>query len=490
VKTTLSERDGNTVKLTVEVSSEELQEAFDARLRRLSREARLPGFRPGKAPTAMVRRRLGDETILIDAVEERMSGWFSGAMAELGLEAVDHPQIDLEGELPELDKPLGFKATVTVMPEVALGEYKGLKVPKEPVVVEDSEVDTQMDRLRNEFAELRPVTGRGVQKGDFIAADLRATLDGKPVEDLEAGDYVFEVGGERVFAEVEEQVVNMSIDEERTFPVVLPAAFPDDLGGRTVDFTVRVKDIKERELPPLTDKWASEISEFATLLELRQEIRNQIRAGKERAAQQRFIAEALQTAVDNTQVDLPEVMVRNQAEEMLADFKRSLESQGGTLEGYLQAAETTVEQIIETMKPRAANTVKTGLVLDAVAKAEGLEATDEEVSALIAQMAAATRTDVKALENRLRKNGRIEPLREQIVRDKAVDFIAGSAVAEEPAPLDFSIPESVKAAMAAKSASADAPGADSPAAAEAEAPARDQAVGNEDMARDAAAEQS
>ncbi len=473
MKTTLSERDGNTVKLAVEVSSEELREAFDNRLRQLAREVRLPGFRPGKAPVAMVRQRLGDETILIDAVDESMSGWLIDAMAELGLEAVDRPQVDLDDEIPALDKPLGFKATVTVMPEVILGEYKGVKVTQDPVAVEDSEVDAQMERLRNEFAELRPVADRGVQKGDFIAADLRVALDGKPVEDLEATDYVFEVGGGHVFEEVEAQVIDMQVDEEKTFPVELPAAYPEDLGGKTVDFTIKVKDVKERELPPLTDKWASEISEFATLLELRQEIRSKMQTGKENAAQQRFIAMALRAAVDNAEVDLPDVMVRSRAEDMLADFKRSLESQGGTLEGYTQAADTTVEKIVEDMKPQAADHVKTGLVLSAIAEAEELTATDEEVSAMVAQMAAATRTDAKALERKLLKSGRFEDLREQIVRDKAVDFIAKNAVSQPPEPIDFTIPESVKAAVAEQQDASEKAVGDSVAV---EAPAEEPAV--------------
>ncbi len=432
VKTTLSERDGNTVKLAVEVSTEELQEAFDKRLRQLSREVRLPGFRPGKAPASMVRQRLGDEAILVDAVEESMGAWFAEAAIELGLDPVDRPEIELDDELPEMDKPLGFKASVTVMPEVVLGEYKGLEAPKEPTAVEDIEVDAQMDHLRNEFAELRPVGGRAVQQGDFITADLRATFEGEPVENLEAGDFVFEVGGGRIFPEVEEQVVGMNAEEEKTFPLALPEELPDDLAGKTVDFTVVVKEIKEKVLPPLSDKWVSEVSEFATLLELRQEIRAKIASGKEHASDQRFRALAVKAATDNAELDLPDVVVREQAEEMVADLQRSLESRGGSLEIYSEVTGQTVEQLIEEMKPTAANNVKTGLVLSAVAKAEGLEATDEEVEAVVAQMAAAGKVDAKVLGKRLRQSGRIESLKEQMLRDKAADLIAANAVAVEP----------------------------------------------------------
>lgn len=433
VKTTLSEREGNAVKLAVEVSGDDLQEAFNSRLTQLSKEVRVPGFRQGKVPAAMVRQRLGDEAILADAIEEAMSGWFASAVIELGLDPVDRPQIELGDDAPELGKPLGFTASVTVMPEVVLGEYKGVEAPKEPADVQDQEVDAQMDRLRNEFAELRPVTGRAVQEADFVTADFRSALDGTPVEVLDASDFAFEVGGGRIFSEIEENVVGMNVADERLFPLVLPEGFADnDLGGKTVEFTIILKEIKEKVLPPLSDKWASEVSEFGTLLELRVEIRKKLQAAKAYAVEQHFRSLAVKAVTDNATLDLPEVVEREQAEEMVADFKQSLESQGGSLEAYLEGTGTTVEQMTEDMKPQAANNVKTGLVLDAVAKAEGIEASEDEVSAAVVQMAAAGRVDAKAFEARLRKSGRIETFKWQIVRDKAADFIVANAVAVAP----------------------------------------------------------
>jgi len=434
VKTTLSEREGNTVKLAVEVSSEELQEAFNTRLKQLSREVRIPGFRQGKVPLAMVRQRLGDEAILVDAVEESMGGWFASAAGDLGLDPVDRPQIELDNDAPpEMGKPLGFAATVTVMPEVVLGEYKGVEAQREPVEVRDEEVDAQVERLRNEFAELRPVTGRAAQKGDFVTADFRASLDGEPVGSLDADDFVLEVGGDRIFPEIEEQVVGMNAGEDRRFPLTLPEGFPDDeMGGKTVDFALTVKEIKEKVLPPLTDRWTSEVSEFGTLLELRLEIRNKLKAAKTYAADQQFRSLAVKAVADNATLDLPDVVVHEQAEEMLADFKRSLESQGGSFEAYMEATGSSVAQMIEELKPQAAGNVKIGLVLDAVAKAEGLEATEDEISAVVGKMATVGKVDARSFESRLRKTGRIDTFKWQIVRDKAADFIVANAVAVAP----------------------------------------------------------
>jgi trigger factor len=455
VKTTLSERDGNTVKLSAEVSSEELQAAFNTRLRQLAREMQIPGFRPGKAPIAMVRQRLGDEMIIADAVEESMGGWFAQAVDDLGLHPVDRPDIELDDEMPELDKPLGFKATVTVMPEVVLGGYKGLVVPKQPTEVEDKEVDAQMERLQNEFAELRPVSDRPAKMGDLVTVDFSASDDGKPVDNLQASDYLFELGGDRMFPQVEEQVVGMSTGEEKTFPFEAPDGLVDGAAGKTFDFAITVKEIKEKVLPRPTDQWASEVSEFATLLELRQEIRGRLKAGKTYASEQQFRATAVKRATDNATIDLPDVVVREEAEELLADFKRSLESQGVSLEGYAEATGMPVEKILEDISPQAANNVKTRLVLEAVAKAEGLEATDDEVGETVTQMAAAGKMDAKDLEKRLQKSGRIESLRSQLVRDKAVDFLVKNAV-EGAAETAEAEPASAKKRSRSKASGEDA----------------------------------
>jgi trigger factor len=429
VKTTLSEREGNTVKLAVEVSSEELQEAFDSNLKKVAKEVRIAGFRQGKVPLAMVRQRLGDQAILIDAVEESMGRWFASAALELGVDPVDQPQIDVGDEVPELGKALSFTASVTVMPEVELGQYKGVEAPRDSDEMTTEEVDAQMDRLRNEFAELKPVEDRTVQNGDFVTADFQAEVEGQPLEGLEAADFVFEVGAGRIFAEVEEAAVGLGAGEAKTVPVSLPEGFPGEHAGKTADFTITVKEVKEKVMPPLTDLWASEISEFPTLLELRQEIRGKMQAGKTYSADQRFRSLAVKAATDNAKLDLPDVVVREQAEELLSDFKKSLEAQGGDFDNYVAATGTTPQQMVEDLMPTAANNVKTGLVLDAVAKAEGLEATDEEIQAAVAQMAAAGRVDAKTFDERLRKTGRIQAVGWQIRRDKAADFIAANAVA-------------------------------------------------------------
>lgn len=432
MKTTLSERDGNTVKLAVEVTSEELNEAFTAQLKKLSREVRIPGFRPGKVPAAVVRQRLGDQAILFEALEQSIPEWFARAALELGLEPIERPEIELGEDLPELDRPLNFTAKVAVMPEVVLGEYKGLEIPQEPVEVKDEEVDEQIEHLRDTFAELRPVEGRPAQPGDYVAVDVSAVVDGKRVENLEVSDFVFELGGGRMLPAIDEQVAGMSTGGQKTFLAELPPEFPEELRGKTAEFTVTLKEIKEKVLPPLTDSWVSEISEFATLLELRQEIRGRLKAAREHSSKQQFRTRAVKEATERATLELPDVLVQEQAEQMLADFSRSLESQGGSLEAYMEATGFSKERILEDMKQQAAADLKTDLVLKAVARAEKLEASEEEITVMVGEMAAMAKIDAKDFEKRLRRSGRIEAVREQILRNKAADLIADSAVAVPP----------------------------------------------------------
>lgn len=437
MRTDLKERDGNQVKVEVEVTPEEIKEAFDAKLRELVREVRIPGFRPGKAPANMVRQRMGDEAVLADAIESGMNLWFAQAMYDLDLEAVDRPEVDMPDEMPSMEKSLTFTVAVMVMPEVELGEYKGLKVPKASTEVTSEELDERVEGLRNEFAQLTPVSGRAAKEGDHVIADFEAKLDGEPINELEATDYLFELGAGMIFSEVEEKVTGMKAGEKDEVKLTFAEDIPDEnLKGKTVDFSIELKEIKEKVLPEVSDKWVSEVSEFATLLEFRQDVRKRLESAKTHNADQDYRAAAVGKAVENVKIDIPEAVVQREAAEMLAEFKSSLESRGVSLDDYLAATGMPFEKIVEDMAPRAAENVKTRLVLDAVAKAEKLEASDEEIAAVLAQIAEANKMDVKAVEKQIRKSERMGDLTAQIVRNKAAEFIVENAV--ETAPEDKS----------------------------------------------------
>jgi len=432
VKTTVSEQGQNVVRLDVEVSDEEVRQAREATLQKLSREVKIPGFRKGKVPRNLLLQRFGDETLAHQMLDDYLGRWYAEALRESGVEPVDRPEIDFD-EQPEEGKAFAFRADVTIMPTPELGEFKGLEVPREATVVADEEVDQQVRRLQEEFSELRPVEDRPVQAGDFVTVDFSGSLDGEPVSNTGADDYVLEVGGGRLLPDLEQAFVGMQAGEEKVAPVAFPEGYAaEDLAGRTVDFTIRAKEIKERVLPALNDDFAKDVSEFETLLELRLDIRKKLQGVKDGAVERRFRNAAIERATANAQLELPPVVVDSQAAEMLEDFARSLVQQGTNLEQYLSFSGNTLEQMLTDLRPQAEVTVKTGLVLDEVARAEELEVADEDLAARLEQMAAMARVEPPELRSRLEESGRIIGIRQQLLREKAADLIVQQAVPVAP----------------------------------------------------------
>jgi trigger factor len=432
VKTNVSEQDGNKVRLDIELSAEEVQRAIDATVNQLAKDVRLPGFRKGKVPRDLVVQRFGMHAIIHQTLDDYLGSWYGRAVVISGIQPVDRPEVNYD-EDPEPGKEFAFRADVEVMPKAELGEYKGLKVPKEQPVVEDAEVDSQVDRLRREFGELRSVTGRPAQEEDYVTVDFTGVVDGKPVENASVEDYQYQLGTGQFLEDLEEGIAGMTVDEERHIPV----RFPDDyasseLAGKTADFTVRLKDLKELSLPALNDEFAKDASEFATLLELRLDIRRKLQGIKEAATRRRYRSEALALAADNATIELPESAIEEQAHEMLEDFARSIQAQGTEFPKYLEASGATVEGMLASLRPGAENTVKTGAVLDAVAEAEGLAVDDEELFERIKSMAGQAGVEPVEFRSRLEESGRMTTVRRQLVREKAADLIVDSAVPTAP----------------------------------------------------------
>ncbi len=432
MKTTLTEQEGNSVRLDVEVPADEVQSRFQATLRQLAKEVKIPGFRKGKVPSTLVEQRFGRHAIVHQMLDDHLSDWYGAAVEESGIAPVDRPEIDYDEE-PETGKPFAFRAMVTVLPVPQLGAHMGVEVPRIPSEVEDAEVDARVDRLRDEFAELEVVSDRAVQEGDFVSIDAQGYLEGEPVEDTKIDDYMFQVGGEMLLPDLEQGVVGMASGEAKTIALVFPEDYgAEDLAGKTLDFAVTVKEIKRKVLPALNDEFAKDVSEFETLLELRLDIRKKLQSAKEAATERAFRAAALEKAVATMTVDVPSVMIERQAADMVNDFARSLTRQRGDFQTYLEAAGTTPEQMMDDLRPQAELTVKTGLLLDAVVEAEGLELSDEELDKRIAQLAAVGRVEPAQMRSRLEESGRIDDIRQQLLREKAADLIVEHAVPVAP----------------------------------------------------------
>jgi trigger factor len=423
----------NKVRLDVEVPPESVREGVEAKVRELGRKVRVPGFRPGKAPRRVVENHLGRDYIYYEALQEKLPTWYSEAVIETDLRPIDRPEIHFDEPLDE-EEGFKFSATVAIRPEAELKEYKGLEVPREEAEVPDEQVDEQLEQMHGQFATLAAVEDRPVQDGDFVIIDFKGErMVGGPLEGAEAEDYMLEVGRGELLPDFERELVGAKAGERKQFGVTFPPDYAEEsLRGQAVLFRVHVKEIKERDLPPLDDEFAKEASEFESLEELRAAVREQLEAAEERRVDGQFRARVLDAAAGRAEVEVPDVMVDEKVEEMLGSFERSLRAQGMEPGQYYQLAGTSEEDIKDRVRPDAADTVKKELTLDAVARAEGIEADEDQVVHEIGHLAEGSDREPEEIAETMRKNGTYALLEEEIARARALDFLVENAV---PTPM-------------------------------------------------------
>ena len=420
----------NRVRLDVEVPPDAVRQGVEAKVRELGRKVRVPGFRPGKAPRRVIENHLGRDYIYMEALQEELPGWYSQAVVETDLRPIDRPEIHFDEPLDEKE---GFKfsATVAVRPEATLGEYKGLEVPKREVEVTEEQVDEQLEQMRGQFATLAAIEDRPVREGDFVIIDFRGErlATGEPLEGGEAEDYMLEVGRGELLEDFEKNLVGMNAGERKQFGVTFPPDYTEEaLRGQSVLFHVNVKEIKERELPPLDDDFAKEASEFETLEELRAAVREQLEEAARQHVDGEFRGQVLDAVAEGAEVEVPEVMVHEKAHEMVESFERSIRAQGIEPEQYYQLAGATHATLEERVRPDAEDTVKKELVLDAVAAAEGIEADEEQVMHEIGHLAENSERSPEELAETMRQNGTYALLEEEISRQRALDYLVENAV--------------------------------------------------------------
>jgi len=427
--TNVTKLEENKVRLDVEVTPETVRQGVEAKIRELGRQVRVPGFRPGKAPRRVIENRLGRDYIYMEALQEQLPGWYSQAVVETDLRPIDQPEIHFDDPLDE-EEGFKFSATVEVRPEADLGDYKGVEVPRREVEVSDEDVEESMEELRGQFATLAAIEERPAQDGDFVILDFSGErLTGGPVEGADAEDYMLEIGRGELLPAFEENIVGMNAGERKQFGVTFPMDYAEEsLRGESVLFNVHVKEIKERDLPPLDDEFVKEASEFETLDELRAAMREQLEAAAEQRVDGEFRGRVLDVVAEGVDVQVPEVMVHEKAHEMVDSFERSIRSQGMEPEQYYQLAGTDHHQFEERVRPDAEDTVKKELVLEAVAAAEGIVAEEDEVMHEISHLAEDSERSVQEIAQVLRNNGTYSMLEEEISRQKALDFLVENAV--------------------------------------------------------------
>ena len=360
----------NKVRLDIEVAPETVRRGVETKIKELGRQVRVPGFRPGKAPRRVIENRLGRDYIYMEALQDQLPGWYSQAVVETDVRPIDQPEIHFDDPLDE-EQGFKFSATVEVRPEAALGDYKGVEVPRREVEISDEDVEEQIEELRGQFATLAAVEERPAQEGDFVILDFRGErLAGGPVEGAEAEDYMLEIGRGELLPDFEENIVGMEVGGRKQFGVTFPMDYAEEsLRGESVLFNVHVKEIKERDLPPLDDEFVKEASEFETLDELRAAVREQLEAAAEQRVDGEFRGRVLDVVVEGAEVEVPQVMLHEKAHEMVGSFERSIAAQGMDPEQYYQLAGTNQAEFEERVSPDAEDAFKKDLVLDAVAAA-------------------------------------------------------------------------------------------------------------------------
>ncbi len=426
MKVTAENIDNQQVVLTIEVPAEELDKASDKAFKRIAGKVNIPGFRKGKAPRRIVEQQVGKEAVLDEAFDIVAQKAFEDALDEQKIEPVSRPKIDVV--TLEAGKDLVFKATITPKPEIALGEYKGLKIEKTVEEVTDDSVDKQLEQLQNHQSKMIDAPeGAAVADGDFITLDFKGFVDGEAFKGGEGKDYPLQIGSKSFIPGFEDQLIGIKIGEERDVNVTFPEEYKaKELAGKAAVFNCTVHSIKHKELPALDDEFAKKASTFQTLDELKKDIREKLGKNAEAKAENDRRAAAIQQATDNAKVDIPAVMIDNRVTSMIQEMAMRLEQQGMKLEQYLQYAGTDIAKMREEYRETAEKNVKTDLMLEAVAKAENIQVEANDISAEVAAMAKTYGATPAQVQKIIKEQGRLGDLAATIMRRKTAQFIVDS----------------------------------------------------------------
>ena len=415
----------NMAKLTVEVSAEDFKAAIKKAFNKNKNRFAIPGFRKGKAPQAMIEKMYGEGVFYEDAADEAINASYAEAMKESGLDIVSRPEVTIEkiGK----DEPFVYSALVAVKPEVTLGQYKGVEVEKADASVSAEDVEAELKKVQEQNARLLTVEDRGVEDGDQTVIDFEGFVDGKGFEGGKAEDYPLTIGSYSFIDTFEEQLIGKKIGEECEVNVTFPTEYhAADLAGKPATFKVTVKEIKVKELPELNDEFASEVSEFDTLDEYKKDVEKKLAEKKEIEANSKNEDAVVAKVVENATMEIPDKMIDAQAENMVQDMARRMQSQGLSLDMYLKYTGMTVEQMKEQARPDAEKRIRTRLVLEAVAKAENIQISDEKVDEEVAKMAEAYKMEVEKLKSYMSESD-VKQMKEDLAVQQAVDLLVAEA---------------------------------------------------------------
>ncbi len=418
--------EGNMAKLTIEASAEDFEKAVEKAYQRSKSKVSVPGFRKGKVPRKIIEQMYGKEIFYEDAANIAIPSAYAAAVDECTEEIVSQPTIEIV-QL-EAGKPFIFTAEVALKPDVTLGKYKEVEVDKIDISVTEEEIDTAIDKERERNARTISVDDRAVQDGDMIVLDYEGFVDGETFEGGKDENYPLTIGSNTFIPGFEEQLIGAEIDKKVDVNVTFPEDYhAAELAGKSALFQCTVREIKEKELPDLDDEFASEVSEFDTLAEYREDVKKNLTLKKEEEAKIEKEGRVVDAIIADAQMDIPEAMLMTQQRQMVDDFAQRIRMQGITIDQYFQFTGLTKEALLEQMKPQAEQQIKSRLVLEAVAKAENLEASEEEYTDEIKKMAETYQMTEEKMTEMI---GAFEEkaIKEDLRVKKALNFVVENAV--------------------------------------------------------------
>ena len=447
METTVETTDPHTVKLTIEVPEDEFGKDLDRTYRAIANQIKIPGFRKGKVPKQIIDTQIGQDAIFEEFVNSSVPAYFRQAVADEDLAPITDPDIDVQQLEP--GKPFVFSATVEVRPRLSFEEsdYTAIKVTKPTVEVTEQEIDDWIERLRERFSELEPV-GRPVQQGDFVTVDLTVIKGGQKVEQASREDYLYFVGSGEVGEKLDVELVGTKPGAILKVSDALPERFGEELGGAAVDISVIVKDVKARRLPEVDDDFAKTASEFDTIQQLRDDLRERLTEVKEREAGAALRDLVLEAMIDKVDVDLPQSLIDEETDHRIHHARDRAERMGVGLEKMLELQGWDEARLREDSREHAIRAIKSDLVLEGIARNASLEVTAEEIGAEIAVLAQAYGREPKAVAKDLERSGQVVTLAGDIIRTKALDLLVERADVDteqpEDAPLEDAKPEEAK----------------------------------------------
>lgn len=416
----------NMVKLVIEATAEEFEAGLNTAYNKSKSKINVPGFRKGKAPRKIIEQLYGQEVFFEDAANAIIPDAYAKACIESELDIVSQPKISVT-QL-EKGKPFVFEAEVAVRPEVELGKYKGVEVSKADTEATDADVEEEIKKVAEQNSRTITVEDRAVKDGDMTVIDFEGFVDGVAFEGGKGENYPLTIGSHSFIDNFEDQIIGMNIGDEKEINVTFPEDYhAEELKGKPATFKVSVKEIKEKQLPDIDDDFAQDVSDFDTLDEYKADLKKKIAERKEAEAKRQKETEAIEKIVADSKMDIPQAMIDTQVTRMAEDFAQRLQQQGLSLETYFKYTGLTAEKILDDMKPEAVKRIQNSLVLEAVAKAENIQVSDDEFNAELSKMAEMYKMEVDKIKEFMGESEE-KQMRDDIAIQKAVDLIVSSAV--------------------------------------------------------------